>query len=39
MVARDTVLVIDIRDQRGRRSADALRRFLLDARAPEGDAG
>ena len=38
-VARDTVRVIDIRDQRGRRSADALRRFLRDARAPEGDAG
>ena len=33
-VARDTVWIIDIRDQRGRRSAEALRRFLRDVRAP-----
>jgi hypothetical protein len=38
-VARDTVWIIDIRDQRGRRSADALRRFLRDAHAPEDGAG
>jgi hypothetical protein len=38
-VARDTVWIIDVRDQRGRRSAEALRRFLRDARAPEGGSG
>jgi len=38
-VARDTVWIIDIRDQRGRRSAEALRRFLRDARAPQDGSG
>ena len=38
-VARDTVWIIDIRDQRGRRSAEALRQFLRDARASEGGSG
>ena len=38
-VARDTVWIIDIRDQRGRRSASALRRFLRDARAPQDGSG
>ena len=33
-VARETVWVIDLRDQRGRRSADALRRFLADLSRP-----
>ena len=35
-VARDTVWIIDIRDQRGRRSAEALRRFLQELRAKLG---
>ena len=33
-VARDTVWIIDVRDQRGQRSADALRRFLATLKAP-----
>jgi hypothetical protein len=32
-VARDTVWIIDVRDQRGRRSAEALRAFLRELRA------
>jgi plasmid stabilization system protein ParE len=32
-IARDTVRVIDIRDQRGQRSAEALRQFLSELRA------
>jgi plasmid stabilization system protein ParE len=31
-IARDTVWVIDIRDQRGQRSAEALRQFLSELR-------
>ena len=31
-VARETVWIIDLRDQRGRRSAEALRRFLSAGR-------
>ena len=33
-VARDTVWIIDVRDQRGQRSAEALRRFLATLRPP-----
>ena len=32
-VARDTVWIIDVRDQRGLRSAEALRQFLQELRA------
>lgn len=32
-VARDTVWVIDVRDQRGQRSAEALRQFVRELRA------
>jgi hypothetical protein len=32
-IARDTVWVIDVRDQRGQRSAEALRQFLRELRA------
>jgi hypothetical protein len=35
-VARDTVWIIDVRDQRGQRSAEALRRFLAELRARRG---
>jgi hypothetical protein len=35
-VARDTVWIIDVRDQRGLRSAEALRRFLQELRATPG---
>jgi hypothetical protein len=35
-VARDTVWIIDVRDQRGLRSAEALRRFLQELRAKLG---
>jgi hypothetical protein len=39
-VARDTVWIIDLRDQRGQRSADALHQFLRELRARLGkDAG
>jgi len=34
-VARDTVWIIDVRDQRGQRSAEALRHFLAELRAKE----
>ena len=33
-VARETVWVIDVRDQRGRRSAEALRQFLRETSGP-----
>jgi hypothetical protein len=35
-VSRDTVWIIDIRDQRGQRSAEALRQFLKELRAKLG---
>lgn len=35
-VARETVWIIDVRDQRGRRSAEALRLFLGELRARLG---
>ena len=38
-VARDTVWVIDIRDQRGRRSAEALRLFLREGPARRDGSG
>jgi hypothetical protein len=33
-IACDTVWIIDVRDQRGRRGAEAVRRFLRDFRVP-----
>jgi hypothetical protein len=36
-VARDTVWIIDVRDQRGQRSAEALRQFLRELRGQEPD--
>lgn len=35
-VARDTVWIIDVRDQRGQRSAEALRQFLQGLRGRPG---
>ena len=35
-VARDTIWIIDVRDQRGLRSAEALRQFLRELRAKLG---
>ena len=35
-LAQDTVWIIDIRDQRGRRSAEALRQFVRELRARSG---
>ncbi len=37
-VARETVWVIDIRDQRGRRNPEAIRDFLRELGAQEGSA-
>lgn len=34
-IARDTVWIIDVRDQRGRRGAEAIGRFLRERRLPE----
>jgi len=34
-VARETVWILDVRDQRGQRSAEALRRFLAALRLPK----